>query len=330
MASLGFELRQETVLSVLVQDITKSSEIEADFLNVAQVRSSIARRLGMDHAGLPEPDRHVDGVVEMMLDATQRFEAALDEERIFGWHSALFSSGRSGMYRIRVGTWRDDSHGPMQVVSGPLGKETVHFQAPSSDRVPAEMARFLYWFDTEQMDPVLKAAIAHLWFVTIHPMDDGNGRIGRAIMDLALARADKTNQRFYSMSAQINKQRRSYYDILERSQRTLSMDVTPWIEWFLNCMKNALDTAEDVLGVVKARNRFWYVHRDSDLNERQIKVINRLFEGFHGKLTTQKYERLAKCPNRTAARDIADLLSQGILTKEEGGGRNTSYILAEL
>ncbi|CAN5638991.1 Fic family protein [soil metagenome] len=324
MATLGFEARQETMLSTLVQDVLKSSEIEGENLDAAQVRSSIARRLGIDVAGLPEADRYVDGVVEMTLDATQRFDAPLDAERIFGWHAALFPTGRSGMFKIVVGAWRDDANGPMQVVSGPMGKEKVHFEAPAAGRLEAEMDRFLHWFETASIDPVLRAAIAHLWFVTIHPLDDGNGRVGRAIMDMALARADGRPQRFYSMSAQIRKERNGYYDILEKTQKG-AMDVTPWVQWFLGCLDKALISAEGVLDTVRAKQAFWDEHRDDGLNERQTKILNLLFEGFHGKLQTGKYAKIAKCSVPTAFRDLADLLARGILLHEEGGGRNTSY-----
>lgn len=327
MSAMGFERRQQTVLSVLVQDVQKSSEIEGERLPEVQIRSSVARRLGMDVAGLPPADRHVDGVVEMMLDATQRFDAPLDAERIFGWHAALFPTGRSGLQRIVVGAWRDDVHGPMQVVSGPVGREKVHYQAPPADRVEGEMARFLSWFESVSIDPVLKAALAHLWFVTIHPLDDGNGRVGRAIMDLALARADGTSQRFYSLSAQISNEKTAYYDVLEATQKG-TMDVTPWIQWFLARLDAALNSAEGVLRLVRERQAFWDAHREAGLNERQIKVVNMLFEGFEGKLRREKYAKITKVADRTAARDLADLVEKGILRVEEGsGGRSTSYEL---
>lgn len=326
MATLGFEVRREAVLQVLIQDVTKSSEIEGDKLDAAQVRSSIARRLGMECAGLPNPERRVDGVVEMMLDATQRFQAPLDEQRIFGWHASLFPTGWSGMQKIMVGAWRDDANGPMQVVSGPIGNERVHFEAPSADRIPLEMARFLHWFESTGIDPVLKAAIAHLWFVTIHPMDDGNGRIGRAIMDMALARADGTGQRFYSMTAQIHADKNAYYDVLERAQKS-SMDITAWIHWFFSQMKSALASAESVVEVVQKKQAFWDAHRDSNLNLRQAKILNMLFDGFYGKLQSTKYGTLAKCSHDTALRDLADLVGKGILI-QEGSGRSTSYVLA--
>ena len=327
MATLGFEVRQHAVLQILVQDVTKSSAIEGENLDEAQVRSSIARRLGIAFAGLPVPAREVEGVVEMMLDATQRYAEPLDGERIFGWHAALFPTGRSGMAKIVVGDWRDDAEGPMQVVSGPIGKEKVHFRAPSADRVPYEMAGFLRWFEEESLDPILKAAIAHLWFVTIHPMDDGNGRIARAIMDMALARADGDHQRFYSMTAQVHKDKNAYYDILERTQKG-SLEVTDWIVWFLDRLMAALESAESVLEVVRRKQAFWDLHRDSPLNERQIKVVNLLFEGFRGHLQTGKYAKIAKCSNPTALRDLNDLVEKGILQLDaNAGGRSTHYTL---
>jgi Fic family protein len=327
MATLGFDVRQNAVLQVLVQDVTKSSEIEGEKLDAEQVRSSIARRLGMKYAGLPAPARDVEGVVEMMLDATQRYAEPLDDERIFGWHAALFPTGRSGMFKIVVGAWRDDRDGPMQVVSGPIGREKVHFEAPAAERVPAEMAEFLRWFETEPLDPVVKAAVAHLWFVTIHPMDDGNGRIGRAIMDMALARADHDSQRFYSMTAQIHRNKDEYYDILERTQKR-TLDVTEWIGWFLGCLAAALDSAEGALHIVRRKQAFWDAHRDDGLNERQIKIVNMLFEGFHGKLHTSKYAKIAKCSNSTALRDLNELVVKRVLAVDpSASGRSTSYIL---
>lgn len=329
MATLGFEVRQDAELATLVQDVTKSSEIEGELLDEAQVRSSIARRLGLDHAGLPVPDRNVEGVVEMMLDATRRYAEPLDAERIFGWHSALFPTGRSGLFKIAVGAWRDDRNGPMQVVSGGIGKEKVHFRAPAADRVPQEMERFFDWFESATLDPVLKAAVAHLWFVTIHPLDDGNGRIGRAIVDLALARADGGSQRFYSMSAQIHRDKKDYYAMLERSQKG-TMDITEWIVWFLGRLDAALDSAESVLQIVRRKQAFWDKHRQTDLNERQIKMLNRLMEGFGGKLQTSKYAKITKCSNATALRDLSELVALGILQVDSGArGRSTSYRLSD-
>ncbi len=328
MESLGFDLRREAVLESLTEEIQKSSEIEGEMLDREQVRSSIARRLGMDIGALPTVDRNVEGIVEMMLDATRRYDAALSPERLFDWHASLFPTGRSGMRRIAVGGWRDDSRGPMQVVSGPIGHEKVHFVAPAASRLQREMLEFLDWFNAERMtDPVLKAGIAHLWFVTIHPFDDGNGRIARAIADMALARSEGTSQRFYSMSGQICKERRDYYRILEDSQKG-TLDVTNWIEWFLGCLGRAFDGAETMLRSVLNKASFWDAHRGEPLNDRQRKLLNKMPDGFVGKLTTSKWAKIAKCSQDTAGRDIHDLVQRGILTKESAGGRSTNYTLA--
>ena len=326
MQSLGFAVRQETCLRVITDDVAQSSKIEGEHLDEGQVRSSIARKLGMDYAGLPEPDRTVDGIVEMMLDATQQFDAPLDLDRILGWHACLFPAERSGMRKIRTGAFRDDRLGPMQIVSGPEGRQRVHFEAPAADRLPQEMDRFLAWFETEKMDPVVKAAIAHLWFVTIHPFDDGNGRIGRAIMDMALARADGDRQRFYSMSKHICENKRDYYSELERASRG-SMDVTPWVTWFLGRLELALKDADGVLAAVRRKQLFWDAHGQSGLNERQAKVVNMLLEGFRGNLQTAKYAKIAKCSPDSALRDLADLVNRGILERGPGGGRSTTYVL---
>ncbi|WP_246581062.1 Fic family protein [Deinococcus aestuarii] len=327
MTALGFDARQETVLSVLVQDVTKSSEIEGEHLDVTQVRSSIARRLGMDVAGLPPAARHIEGVVEMLLDATGRFDAPLDAERLSGWHAALFPSGRSNLRKIIVGAWRDDHEGPMMVLSGPLDRQRVHFEAPAAERVPQEMDQFLAWFGTARLDPVVQAAVAHLWFVTIHPFDDGNGRIARAITDLALARADGTDQRFYSMSAQIERERTAYYEVLEVTQRG-GMDLTAWIVWFIDQLQAALTSAEGVLERVRHKQGFWDVHRDVELNGRQIKVLNKVLDGLNSKLRSSKYAALAGCSKPTAVRDLNDLVDRGILRVDPGaGGRSTSYLL---
>ncbi|WP_313573740.1 Fic family protein [Brevundimonas sp.] len=327
MEALGFPLREEAVLRTLTEDVLKSSEIEGEVLDREQVRSSIARRLGMDVGGLIEADRNVEGVVEMMLDATQNFAQPLTADRLFGWHAALFPTGRSGMSRITVGAWRTGEGDPMQVVSGPIGREHVHYEAPEAARLDAEMARFLQWFETAAADPVLKAGIAHFWFVTVHPFDDGNGRIARAIADLALARAEGTPQRFYSMSAQIRAERKAYYDLLEATQKG-DLDITPWLLWFIACLDRAFDGAEMILASVLRKARFWEALAGQSLNERQRKVINRLLDGFEGKLTNAKWAALAKTSPDTALRDINDLVSRGILAKEPGGGRSTSYSLA--
>lgn len=329
MEAVGFELRSEAHLQTLTEDVVKSSEIEGEKLEREQVRSSIARRLGLDAGGLVPVDRNVEGVVEMMLDATGNYAEPLTEERLFAWHSSLFPTGRSGMTRIQVGCWRDDSDGPMQVVSGPIGREKLHYEAPPAERLPDEMARFLRWFEQPgDIDPLLLAGLAHLWFVSIHPFHDGNGRIARAIADRALARSEKTGQRFYSMSAQIRREHRGYYDTLERTQKG-SLDVSRWQDWFLNCLGRAIDGAQETLSAVLDKARFWEHFATEALNERQIKVLNRLLDGFDGKLTTSKWAKLAKCSQDTAYRDILDLIERGALQKGPGGGRSTSYSLVK-
>lgn len=329
MEALGFRLREEAVLATLTVDVLKTSEIEGEILDKQQVRSSLARRLGMDIAGLTPSDRMVDGVVEMMLDATQRFDAPLTNERLFAWHAALFPTGRSGTSRIVVGAWRNEASGPMQVVSGPIGRETIHYEAPAANRLEASMRQFHDWFGgAATMDPVLKAAIAHFWFVTLHPFEDGNGRIARAIADMALARADNSPQRFYSMSAQIQAERKRYYDVLETSQKG-DLDITPWLDWFLGCLDRAFDRAETTLGAVLAKARFWEIWADAPINDRQRKVLNRLLDGFEGKLTSTKWASLTRTSADTALRDIVELVERGILIRAPGGGRSTSYVLAE-
>lgn len=330
MEALGFDLRAEAVLATLTEDVLKSSEIEGEILDKDQVRSSIARRLGMEIGALAPADRYIEGVVEMMLDATQKYSESLTYERLFAWHAALFPTGRSGMTKIIVGAWRDDGSGPMQVVSGPVGRERVHYEAPSAPRLEAEMSAFLKWFNDEAvLDPVLKAALAHLWFVTIHPFDDGNGRIARAIADMALARSEQSAQRFYSMSAQIRLERTAYYDILEATQKG-DLDVTVWLEWFLSCLDRAIKGAEDTLSGVLRKARFWETIKHQPLNKRQRTVINRLLEGFDGKLTSSKWATLTKSSPDTALRDITDLVKRGILIRDAGGGRSTSYSLAKV
>ncbi|MFN7110245.1 MAG: Fic family protein [Brevundimonas sp.] len=325
MAALGFELRAEAVLATLTEDVLKSSDIEGEILDKAQVRSSIARRLGMDIGALTPADRHVEGVVEMMLDATQNYDTPLSAERLFAWHASLFPTGRSGMTRIIVGGWRDESAGPMQVVSGPHGREKVHYEAPEANRLDAEMGRFLEWFESDlPIDPVLKAGLAHLWFVTIHPFEDGNGRIARAIADMALARSEKSPQRFYSMSAQIRQERKAYYAMLEQTQKG-DLDVTPWLAWFLACLGRAFDGAETILSSVLAKARFWDAHAATSFNERQRKMLNLLLEGFEGKLTNAKWAAITKSSSDTALRDITQLVEWGILSRDAGGGRSTSY-----
>ena len=326
MEALGFDLRNGAHLRTLTEDVVKSSEIEGEHLDPDQVRSSIARRLGMDIAGLVPVDRGVEGVVEMMLDATERFDEPLTEERLHGWHAALFPTGRSGMARIIAGAWRD---GPMRVVSGPIGRETVHYEAPPAERVTDEMARFLAWFvNPGDEHPLLVAALAHLWFITIHPFDDGNGRIARAIADMALARSEKTRQRFYSMSSQIRAEREDYYHVLEWTQKG-DMDVTRWQEWFLGCLHRAIEGSAQTLDAVMVKARFWDRFAKEPLNNRQIKVMSKLLDGFEGKLTSSKWARIAKCSQDTASRDIKNLIECGALKKDSGGGRSTSYSIVE-
>jgi Fic family protein len=329
MEALGFPLQQEAVLQTLTEDVVKSSEIEGETLDASHVRSSIARRLGMDAFGFEATDRLVEGVVEMMLDATRHYDQPVTADRLFGWHASLFPTGHSGMRKIRAGDWRDDSTDPMQVVSGPVGRQRVHFEAPAARQVERDMKAFLDWFNgtTRETDAVLKAALAHLWFVTIHPFDDGNGRIARAIADMALARSENSPQRFYSMSAQIRQERAAYYNILEQTQKG-TLNVTHWMEWFLGCLGRAIDGAQTVLSAVLAKARFWEAIAGVAINPRQRLVLNRLLDGFEGKLTTSKYAKLAKCSQDTALRDILPLVERGILVRNPAGGRSTSYALA--
>ncbi len=330
MESLGFGLRAEATLRTLTEDVLKSSEIEGEVLDKAQVRSSLARRLGMDIGALPLADRQVDGVVEMMLDAAQRYDAPLTAERLFGWHAALFPTGRSGMSRITVGAWRTDSTGPMRIVAGLAGRERVQYRAPAAGRLDREMRALLDWFNAgETVDSVMKAGVAHLWFVTIHPFDDGNGRIARAIADMALARSEHSAQRFYSMSAQIRRQRVAYYATLAATQKG-GLDITPWLEWFLDCLGRAVDSAEGILGAVLRKAHFWETRAGAPINARQRAVLDRLLDGFAGKLTSSKWAVLTKCSQDTALRDIDDLVRRGILTKGAAGGRSTSYSLVEV
>ena len=330
MEGLGFQLRVEAVLESLTEEVLKSSEIEGETLDRDQVRSSIARRLGLDIGGLTPADRDVEGVVEMMLDATQNYAEPLTVRRLFDWHAALFPTGRSGMSKIKVAAWRDDAKGPMQVVSGPIRKERVHYEAPAADRVRDEMRKFLEWFENgNSTDLVLKAGVAHLWFVTIHPFDDGNGRIARAIADMVLARSERSPQRFYSMSAQIRQERKAYYEILEATQKD-GLDITRWLEWFLECLGRAFDRAETILAKVLQKARFWERFAKVEFNERQREIVNRLLNGFEGKLTSSKWAKLAKCSQDTALRDIEDLIRKKVLVKNAAGGRSTSYSLARM
>ena len=327
MEALGFPLREEATLQTLTQDVIKTSEIEGEKLDAGQVRSSIARRMGMDIGALPQIDRNVEGIVEVMLDATRKHGLPLSQERLFDWHAALFPTGRTGMRRITVGGWRTKKSGAMQVVSGPIGREKVHYEAPDHDRLKKEMARFIKWCNTSpEIDPVIKSALAHFWFVTIHPFEDGNGRIARAIADMMLARSEKTSQRFYSMSSQIQRERNAYYDVLEKCQKG-SLNITEWIEWFLNCLKRAIAASGQTLEVVLIKAGFWKAHAGESFNERQRKVINRLLDGFEGNLTSSKWAKLTKCSQDTALRDISDLVNRQILLKDQAGGRSTNYSL---
>jgi Fic family protein len=327
MDSLGFDLRNEAFLDTITLDVLKSSEIEGEILNPEQVRSSIARKLGLEYAGAVASDRNVDGVVEMMLDATQKYHQPLSADRLFDWHAALFPTGRTGIRKITIADWRKDSTGPMQVVSGSMGREKVHFQAPDAKYVEKEMIKFLDWLNNDDKnDLVMKAAIAHLWFITIHPFEDGNGRIARAITDMVLAQSDKSEQRFYSMSAQIRIERKEYYEILEKTQKG-NLDITEWMVWFLNCMINALKSSEEVLSDILFKADFWKKHAKIKLNERQKKLLNKILDGFEGKLTSSKWSKIAKCSKDSAIRDINDLIDKNILEQEELGGRSTSYRL---
>ena len=325
MQGLGFNLQEEAVLKTLTLDVVKSSEIEGELLNPEQVRSSIAKRLGIEIAGAVPVERNVEGVVEMLLDATQSYEEPLSDERLFGWHAALFPTGRSGMYKIKTAAWRDDA---IQVTSGPMGKEKIHFEAPTADRVPKEMEVFLNWFNTNQeIDPVLKAAFAHLWFVTIHPFEDGNGRITRAITDMQLARADHNKQRFYSMSAQIQADRNKYYEILENTQKG-DLNITSWIKWFLECLRYAMEQTNETIYQTVKRAQFWELHSAKFFNPRQQKILQLLLDNFFGKLTVSKYAKITKVSTDTSLRDLQDLIAKGIIV-QEGAGRSTSYKLLE-
>lgn len=329
MEMLGFHLCGEADLGAMTEEVVKSSAIEGERLDVQQVRSSLARRLGIDIGGTTQSDRFVDGVVEMMLDATRNYARPLTAERLFGWHAALFTGGRSGLRRITVGAWRPPEAGPMQVVSGPVGRERVHFEAPDATRLEAEMTAFLAWFNSaSDSDPVIKAGLAHFWFVTVHPFEDGNGRMARAIADMALARADGRPDRFYSMSSQIESERRDYYSVLELCQRG-DLDVTAWLRWFLECLGRALVRAEGTLATVLRKAEVWQRIGIRSINDRQRKVINRLLDGFEGLLTSSKYARLTGCSSDTALRDIQDLVEAGILVRTDARGRSTGYRIAE-
>ena len=326
MSTIGFSQKEETLLNTFTFDILKSSEIEGELLNFDQVRSSIARRLGIEVAGLVASARNIDGIVEMMLDATQRYELPLTEERIFGWHSTLFPNGYSGGYKIDVACYRS---GEMQVVSGAMGKEKVHYEAVAAEKVKSEMDIFLHWLNTDfSVDAVIKAAIAHFWFVIIHPFDDGNGRIARTISDMQLARAEKSPQRFYSLSSQILVERKRYYEVLQKVQHS-NNDITEWLQFFLTCMKNALLASENATVQILQKAKFWVIHEHTPINERQRLIINKLFDGFNGKLQSSKWAKICKCSQDTAIRDIKDLIEKGILQQEDAGGRSTNYELRQ-
>ena len=337
MHDLGLNLRDQATLRILTEDVLKTSEIEGETLKLDSVRSSIARRLSVDIGALAPADRHVDGVVDMVLDATRGHNIPLTTERLFGWHAAMFQTGYSSLTKIRVGQWRDDAQGPMQVVSGPMHRQKVHYEAPPAVLLDAEMGDFLNWFNLDNLsvdkltvdnqdDPVVKAGLAHLWFVTVHPFEDGNGRIARAVGDMALARAEKSAQRFYSLSAQIQREREEYYDRLEATQKG-DLDCTAWLEWFLGCLLRAIQSADETLAQVLAKARFWQHWAGTPLNDRQIKLLNKLLDGFDGKLTSSKWAAIGKCSQDTALRDITELMERGVLKKSEASGRSTSYEL---
>lgn len=330
MGSLGFDLQREAVLKTTTAEVIKSSEIEGEILNPDQVRSSVARRLGIEYAGMPRADHYIEGVVAMVMDATSEYSKPLTDERLFGWHNSLFPSGHSGLRKIKVAGYRDDSEGPMQVISGAVGNERVHFEAPVAAKVGPEMDAFLSWFNDKarnEGDWIVTAALAHLWFITIHPFDDGNGRIARAISDMALARSEKSSQRFYSLSSQIRQEHAEYYKILEATQKS-SMDVTPWLDWFVGCTNRAIEGSQSTLANVFAKAAFWNSFVNTHVNERQRLMLNRLLDGFEGKLTTDKWQKMTKSSARTAVRDIQDLVDKGALIQNEEGGRSTSYRLA--
>lgn len=329
MQSLGFGVQQQTSLQVLTDDVLKTSEIEGEFLRPELVRSSVAKRLGIDIGGLSDSDRTVDGIVDIVMDATSKHTQDLSLDRLLSWHAALFPLGYSGIHKISAGQLRDDRLGPMQVISGAIGREKVHFEAPPASCLRSEITQFLNWFNASQsLDPYLKAGIAHLWFVTIHPFDDGNGRIGRAIADMALSRADQSRDRFYSLSSQIMKERQGYYLHLERSQKG-SLDATEWLAWFLQCLINAIDSANSNLYSTLAKTQFWQHWQGVPFNERQIKLLNRLLDGFEGNLTNKKWSLIAKCSADTALRDITDLLDRGVLSRGSSSGRSTHYLIKQ-
>jgi len=325
MSSLGFKIQDEATLETLTEDVVKTSAIEGENLNKEQVRSSVAKRMGIDIGILLAADRHIEGIVAILLDATKDYDKLLTVDRLFDWHASLFPTGRSDIKKITVANWREKEAGAMQVVSGALGREKVHFEAPEYDKVPNEMENFINWFNLDtEIDLVLKAAIAHLWFLTVHPFEDGNGRIGRAIADMLLAKSEKCGQRFYSMSSQIQKDRKHYYLQLEKSQKG-SLDITSWIEWFLECLKRAIEASDITLKSILQKAKFWKTHESISFNERQKKILNLMHDNFFGNLTSSKWAKICKCSQDTANRDISNLLGGNILQKEGPGGRSTSY-----
>jgi Fic family protein len=327
MNAVGFKFQDEAALANLTEDVVKTSEIEGEILNKEQVRSTIARRMGIDIGVSLKVDRNIEGIVEIMLDATRHYAMPLTKDRLFGWHAALFPTGRTGMRRIATASWRTPESGTMQVISGAFGREKVHFEAPSYDKVPEEMEKFIAWFNADTgIDLVLKAAVAHLWFLTIHPFEDGNGRIGRVMVDMLLARSERCERRFYSMSAQIQKDRKQYYLQLEQSQKG-SLDISTWIEWFLGCLRRAIEASEVTVGSIFQKAKFWQAHESEHINERQRKIINLMLEGFDGQLTSSKWAKICKCSQDTAGRDISDLLVKNILQKGDASGRSVHYFL---
>jgi len=330
MEAIGFELQQEAIQNILTQEAMKTSKIVGEIFDDAAVRSSLSRHLGMEVGGLSPSNRIIDGIVEVVLDATENYSDPLTKERLCRWHSSLFPTGMSGLAKIETGAWRSPSKDPMQVISGPIGGEEIHFEAPPSEKIEAEIDRFLSWFNSDQsVDPLIKAGIAHFWFVTIHPFEDGNGRIGRAILEMGLARADDSATRYFSFSSQIEKERMSYYEALKRSQSG-SIDISIFLTWYLNCLKQAIGSALNILSEVLFRSQFWGRFATEDLNERQILMLNRVLDGFEGKLTSSKWAKITRSSQDTAHRDITDLVDRGILTKSAAGGRSTSYLLAPL
>lgn len=328
MKGLGFDLSEEARAEILANEAVKTSAVEGTILNLDSVRSSVARRLGLPSAGLPVPDRYADGIIEVLLDATDKYNLPLTMERLCGWQAALFPTGFSGLHRINVGKWRRKE--PMRVVSGPIGREKIHFEAPPYEKIEYEIKQFLKWWSKSngQIDGLIRAGIVHLYFVTIHPFEDGNGRIARALTDMAIAQDEKLEKRFYSLSTQIMVERNRYYDILESSQKG-GLDITDWLVWFLQCTERAINNAEKIISKVLAKAEFWKKYAGVEINSRQQKAINTLLDagpgGFVGGLTTRKYVSITKTSRVTAYREITDLLNKGLIKQNKGKGRNTNY-----